>query len=167
MTLKRKVAINVSIAYSILFGLASTFIFISFSTFRKEEFKKRLEEKALSTAKLLVEVKEIDNQILKLIDKNKIDKLLNEKTLVFDGDYKLVYASLDDSKITWSKSDLIRLNNEKSYFVDNNGKETLGIYFPFREGDYYVLISAEDVYGFQNYNTCSIRSSLPTWAAYF
>ena len=148
MTLKRKVAINVSIAYSILFGLASTFIYISFSTFRKEEFKKRLEEKALSTAKLLVEVKEIDNQILKLIDKNKIDKLLNEKTLVFDGEYKLVYSSLDDSKIAWNKNDLMRLNNEKSYFIDNNGKETLGIYFPFKEGDYYVLISAEDVYGF-------------------
>jgi len=148
MTLKRKVAINVSIAYSILFGLASTFIYISFSTFRKEEFKKRLEEKALSTAKLLVEVKEIDNQILKLIDKNKIDKLLNEKTLVFDGEYKLVYTSLDDSKITWNKNDLMRLNNEKSYFIDHNGKETLGIYFPFKEGDYYVLISAEDVYGF-------------------
>lgn len=148
MTLKRKIAINVSIAYSILFGLASTFIYISFSTFRKEEFKKRLEEKALSTAKLLVEVKEIDNQILKLIDKNKIDKLLNEKTLVFDGEYKLVYSSLDDSKITWTKNDLIRLNNEKSYLIDKKGKETLGIYFPFKEGDYYVLISAEDTYGY-------------------
>ncbi len=148
MTLKRKIAINVSIAYSILFGLASTFIYISFSTFRKEEFKKRLEEKALSTAKLLVEVKEIDNQILKLIDKNKIDKLLNEKTLVFDGEYKLVYSSLDDSKITWTKNDLIRLNNEKSYLIDKKGKETLGIFFPFKEGDYYVLISAEDTYGY-------------------
>ncbi len=148
MTLKRKIAINVSIAFSVLFGLASTFIYISFSTFRKEEFKNRLEEKALSTAKLLVEVKEIDGQILKLISQNRIDRLYKEKTLVFDGQYKLIYNSLDDSKISWTKNDLVKLNNEKSYFIDKNGKETLGIFFPFKQGDYYVLISAEDIYGY-------------------
>ncbi len=148
MTLKRKIAINVSIAYSILFGLASAFIYVSFSKFRKEEFKNRLEEKALSTAKLLIEVKEIDKQILKLIDQNRIDKLYDEKTLVFDGQYKLIYSSLDDSKITWTKNDLIRLNNEKSYFIDVKGRETLGVFFPFKQGDYYVLISAEDTYGY-------------------
>ncbi|MFY7756987.1 MAG: sensor histidine kinase, partial [Flavobacterium stagni] len=107
MTLKRKIAINVSIAFSILFGLAATYIYISFSNFRKEEFKDRLTEKALTTAKLLLEVKEIDNTILKLIDQNTINKLYNEKTLVFDGQYKLVYQSLDDSKIKYTKDDLV------------------------------------------------------------
>jgi methyl-accepting chemotaxis protein len=148
MTLKRKIAINVSIAYSVLFGLASTFIYVSFSKFRKEDFKNRLEEKAFSTAKLLIEVKEIDKQILKLLDQNRIDKLYDEKTLVFDGQYKLIYSSLDDSKITWTKNDLIRLNNEKSYFSDVKGKETLGAFFSFKQGDYYVLISAKDTYGY-------------------
>lgn len=148
MTLKRKIAINVSIAFTLLFGLASTFIYVSFASFRKEEFKNRLEEKALSTAKLLIEVKKIDKQILKLIDRNKIDKLFDEKTLVFDGQYNLIYSSLAHSKITWTKKDLIKLNNEKSYFIDKKGKETLGLYFPLKQGDYYVLISAEDTYGY-------------------
>ncbi|MEI7508622.1 MAG: HAMP domain-containing sensor histidine kinase [Flavobacterium sp.] len=148
MTLKRKIAINVSIAYSLLFGLASTFIYVSFSKFRKEEFKNRLEEKAFSTAKLLIEVKEIDKKILKLLDKNIIDKLYDEKILIFDGQYKLIYSSLDDSKITWTKNDLIRLNNEKSYFTDRKGRETLGAFFSFKQGDYYVLISAKDTYGY-------------------
>jgi len=79
MTLKRKVAVNIALAFSILFGLAATFIYISFSNFRKEEFKDRLEEKALTTAKLLVEVKEIDKKLLKLIDHNTINKLYNEQ----------------------------------------------------------------------------------------
>jgi len=148
MTLKRKIAINVSIAFTILFGLAAAFIYVSFSTFRKEEFKKRLEEKALSTAKLLIEVKEIDQQILKLVGQNKIDRFFNEKTLVFNGNYELIYSSLDRTEIPWTKKDLIRLNKEKSYFIDKKGKETLGIYFPFKQGDYYVLIYAEDTYGY-------------------
>ena len=152
MTLKRKIAINVSIAYSILFGLASTFIYVSFSKFRKEEFKNRLEEKALSTAKLLIEVKKIDKQILKLIDKNTIDKLYDEKTLVFDGQYKLIYSSLDDSKINWTKDDLIKLNSGKIYFKDTEERENLGVFFPFKQGDYYVLISAKDTYGYSKIN---------------
>ncbi|RXR24497.1 sensor histidine kinase [Flavobacterium stagni] len=148
MTLKRKIAINVSIAFSILFGLAATYIYISFSNFRKEEFKDRLTEKALTTAKLLLEVKEIDNTILKLIDQNTINKLYNEKTLVFDGQYKLVYQSLDDSKIKYTKDDLVRLNNEKSFYKVNGDQELLGIYLPFENTDYYVLISAQDKYGY-------------------
>ena len=61
MTLKRKIAINIAIAFSVLFGLAATYIYVSFSNFRKEEFEERLAEKALTTAKLLLEVKEVDN----------------------------------------------------------------------------------------------------------
>jgi signal transduction histidine kinase len=148
MTLKRKIAINISIAFSILFGLASSFIYFNFSTFRREEFKNRLEEKALTTAKLLIEVKKIDNEIMKLIDQNKIDKLLNEKTLIFDGQYKLIYSSLDDTQIRWNKNDLAKLNNEKTSFKTENGKETLGVFLPFQQGDYYVLISADDTYGY-------------------
>ena len=149
MTLKRKVAVNIALAFSILFGLAATYIYISFSNFRKEEFKERLEEKALTTAKLLIEVKEIDKQLLKLIDHNTINKLYNEKTLIFDADYKLIYSSIDkNTAIHWTKTDLVKLNNKKPLFKEQNGKELLGIMFPFEQGDYYVLISAEDKYGY-------------------
>jgi signal transduction histidine kinase len=148
MTLKRKIAINVSIAFSILFGLAATYIYISFSNFRKEEFEDRLAEKALTTAKLLLEVKEVDNKLLKLIDQNTINKLYNEKTLVFDGQYNLIYRSLDNYSISYNKSDLILLNNEKRFYKTNGDKELLGIYLPLENGDYYVLISAEDKYGY-------------------
>lgn len=148
MTLKRKIAINIAFAFSILFGLVAVFIYISFYNFRKEEFRERLEEKALTTSKLLIEVDEIDIKVLKLIDLNSINKLYNEKTLVFDEEYKLVYRSLGNTTIHWTKKDLIRLNTEKSFFRNQNGKELLGIYLPFQQGDYYVLITAEDKYGY-------------------
>ena len=148
MTLKRKIAVNVSVAFTILFGLAASFIYISFSNFRSEEFKNRLHEKALTTVKLLIEVKKIDIKVLNLIDKNTINKLLNEKILVFDSEYKLIYSSLDDKKINWIKNDLIRLNNEKSYLIKSGETETYGVFFPFQQGDYYVLISADDNYGY-------------------
>ncbi|NMH27944.1 hypothetical protein [Flavobacterium silvaticum] len=84
MTLKRKVAINISIAFSVLYGLLALLIYISFSSFRKDEFRNRLEDKAQTTIRLLFEIRQIDRQLLRLIDQNTINKLYNEKTLVFD-----------------------------------------------------------------------------------
>ncbi|AFK02357.1 integral membrane sensor signal transduction histidine kinase [Emticicia oligotrophica DSM 17448] len=147
MTLKRRIAINIAVAFSILFGLAAFIIFYSFSSFRREEFRQRLEEKALTTAKLLVEVKEIDNQILKLVDQNTINKLYNEKTLVFDQNFKLLYSSIDDATISWNVEDLKHLKREKSFFRSEGEKDVLGIYYDFEKADYYILLSAEDKYG--------------------
>jgi hypothetical protein len=95
MTLKRRVAVGVSVVFSLLLGLAESYVYFSFSTFRKEEFYDRLGEKALTTAKLLVEVNEVDRELLRLIDKNTVNRLYNEKTLVFDANYQLIYSSID------------------------------------------------------------------------
>lgn len=147
MTLKRRVAINVAIAFSILFGLAAGIIYYSFASFRKEEFKDRLEEKALTTAKLLLEVKELDKQLLKLIDQNTINKLYNEKTLVFDDKLHLIYSSIDDASIRWNEADLRRLKQTKQFFTQGKDLDLFGIFYDFEKNDYYVLIAAEDKYG--------------------
>ena len=96
----------ISILFTLLFGVVSAIIIVLFANFRKEEFKDRLEEKALTTVKLLLVVKEVDYQMLKIIDHNTINKLYNEKVLVFDRNLGLIYSSLDDTKIDWRPSDL-------------------------------------------------------------
>lgn len=147
MTLKKRIAVNVAIAFSVLFGLASIAIYISFSIFRREEFEQRLQDKSLTTAKLLVEVKEVDNHLLKLIDRNSINKLLNEKILVFDDKFNLVYSSIDDATITWDRNDLERIKREKSFYRNEKEKDVLGFFYDFEQSEYCVLISAEDRYG--------------------
>lgn len=147
MTLKKSVAINIALAFSILFGLISVIIFFLFSTFRNEEFRERLEEKALTTARLLVEVKEVDKQLLKLIDQNTINKLYNEKTLVFDKNFNLLYSSIDDAFINWNMEDLRRLKVKKSFYSSEKEKDVLGIHYDYDGVDYYILIAAEDKYG--------------------
>ncbi|MEC4003338.1 HAMP domain-containing sensor histidine kinase [Flavobacterium sp. SUN052] len=148
MTLKRKIAVNVSIAFSILFGLASIFIYLRFSSFRKEEFKQRLEEKALTTTKLLLDVKKVDKKLIKLIDENSINNFYNEKTLVFNDDFTLIYSSVGDAEIKWTPNDLKRLSTVKSFFKSDNERDLVGINFTFEQGNYYVLITAEDKYGY-------------------
>jgi len=147
MTLKNRISLLVSLLFTILFGLASTVIFVLYSNFRKEEFRDRLEIKALSNIKLLVNVKEVDDQLLKMIDQNSINKLYDEKTLVFDSNYKLIYSSIDDAKINWSIEDLKYLKKHKTFFKQQGNYEVYGVFYDTKDKDFYALISATDDYG--------------------
>ncbi|WP_345146911.1 HAMP domain-containing sensor histidine kinase [Flavobacterium ginsengiterrae] len=147
MTLKNRISLLVSLLFTILFGLASTVIFVLYSNFRKEEFRERLEIKALSNIKLLVNVKEVDDQLLKMIDQNSINKLYDEKTLVFDSHFKLIYSSIDDAKINWSVEDLKYLKKHKTFFKQQGDYEVYGVFYDTNEKDFYALISATDDYG--------------------
>lgn len=147
MTLKYRISFFISSLFTILFGVACTLIIIIFSHFRKEEFKARLEEKAMTTIKLLTEVKEVDNQNLKIIDRNAINRLYDEKTLVFNHNDELIYSSLDDTHLTWTKSDLEYLRMHKTFFKKEGDYEIYGVYHISNGAEFFALISANDNYG--------------------
>ena len=116
MTIKKKLSILLSVLLTLLFSIASFIVIYMYSNFRKEEFKKRLEEKALTSVKLLIDVKEVDKTLLKIIDQNTVNKLYDEKTLIFDDKFKCLYKSLDDIKINWRIEDLVYLQKNKEFF---------------------------------------------------
>lgn len=147
MTLKNKISFLISLVFSVLFAIAAFIIFYLFSNFRKVEFESRLREKALSSIKLLVEVDQMDRQLLQIIDQNSINKLYDEKVLIFDSSYHLIYSSLDDAKINWNVDDLKYLKVHKTYFKKENKYEVYGVFYDTNYKDYYALISASDDYG--------------------
>lgn len=147
MTIKGKISFYISIFFTLLFSFICALIINNFSNFRQQEFKERLNEKALSSIKLLVDVKEVDNHLLKIIDRNTINELYNEKTLIFDSEYNLIYSSLDDTKIQWAVNDLKYLKENNSFFRKESGNEVYGIFYDSHNEDYYVLVSANDSYG--------------------
>ncbi|MBL0740824.1 sensor histidine kinase [Chryseolinea lacunae] len=124
------------------------FIYISYSEFRRDEFFERLREKSFNTAKLLIDVKEIDIGLLKIIDQNSINKMYDEKILIFDENNALIYSSLDDEKIPYSTKTIehIRRRADK-YYVDEDGDEVVGVHYTGQGHDYVVLASAYDRYG--------------------
>jgi signal transduction histidine kinase len=122
-------------------------VYILFSEFRRQEFRDRLEEKALTTAKLLLEVREVDEKTLKLIDQHTINNLYHEKIFVFNDKFELIYESKDGTNIKWNIQELIELKEKKKFFKIEDQKDILGIFYDFEQADYYLLIGAEDFYG--------------------
>lgn len=147
MTLRNRISIIISVILTVLFLSSSFLVVYTNFEFRKIEFKKRLEEKALTTVKLLIDVKEVDRKLLKIIDKNTVNKLYDEKTLVFNDSLDLIYSSLDDHQIHWSLSDLNYLKKNHSFFRQNGEDEVFGVYYFSKGKPYYVLISANDLRG--------------------
>ncbi len=147
MNLKQRFSIFFSLIFSLLLGVVMFVVYTLYSEFRKEEFKDRLSEKAATTIKLLLDVKEVDYQLLKIIDKNTINKLYNEKTLVFNDSERVIYSSIDDATINWSRNDLNYLKTHKELYRSSNEYEIYGLYFESAQKDYYVLLMAEDKYG--------------------
>ena len=83
---------------SLLFALISASILILFSlsiyysseTFRKEQFYNRLEDHALTTTRLLISVKEIDVELLKIIGENTI-LLPHEEISIYNSLNEKIY----------------------------------------------------------------------------
>ncbi len=134
------------IVATILAGFSLAVYFLS-ADYRREEFFNRLESRAITTARLYVTVQEVDEKLLRIIDKNSIHALFEEKVLIFSPTDKLVYSSLDDLQVDYSPELVrqIRLKGKLEY--SQYEIEHLGIVYKGEEGEFVVISSAYDRYG--------------------
>lgn len=136
----------VSIVASVLL-VASVLIFIIFSEFRKREFYVRLNEKAVSTAKLLLQENDVDAAMLKMIDKNLLGLLPRERVIIIDKSDKEIYRT-DDERVLDITSDLIsKIRKKKHIEFSHDDFEFLGIIYNYEGTDYVVVAGAYDKYG--------------------
>ncbi len=105
MNLKQRFSLFFSSLFSLLLASVMVTIYVLFSNFRQDEFKTRLIQRATTTVKVLVSVKGLDRNLLKLFDKHRVNKLYNEKTSVYNHQLKLIYTSNESYPFNWSKRD--------------------------------------------------------------
>ena len=132
---------------AVILLITSLVTYISYASFRREEFYNRLEVKARTTARLLIDVREIDYDMLKLIDQNTINKLYEEKVLVFDAHNKLIYSSIDDHEIAYSPALLQQIRQQQQLEYTENQSEVLALHYNEKGQNIVVLASAYDKYG--------------------
>lgn len=149
MNLNIRTQLTLKFSY-IVFLILTLFSFIIYyfsANYRESSFYSRLEHKAINTAKLLIEVKEVDHDLLKIIDRNTINALYNEKVMIFDYLNRKIYDSHDDDSIYVTKAllDNVRLNNKIFY---HEGKmEVIGLLYTDKYNRFVVIASAFDKNG--------------------
>lgn len=149
MKLRARLTLLFSLIFSALIVVLNVFIYSSFAKMRKDEFYLRLQEKSENTLRLLADVDDIDHELLRIIDQNTVNALYEEKTLVFDGNKRLIYSSLDNHPVNYSDKLLKEIiDKEEIYITDDvTHSEVLGIYRAFGPYSYIVISSAYDRYG--------------------
>jgi len=137
---------------TVILILFSFIIYYFSADYREYEFYSRLKQKAINTAKLLIEVKEVDYNLMKIIDKNTINTINNEKVLIYDCKNLLFYNSSDDDSIHTSKTLLDKIRLLKDVRYHEGEKEVIGLLYMDKNDQYVVISSALDSYGIKKLN---------------
>ncbi|MFN9114924.1 MAG: histidine kinase dimerization/phospho-acceptor domain-containing protein, partial [Bacteroidota bacterium] len=149
LTLKKRAAVSISLTYSFIFGVTSITIWLLFASYREDEFKIRLEEKALTNLRLLVEVDEINDQLLRTIERSSLNRLYKEKTVIYNSTGNSVYSTTKDTGTTWDKSRLFRLPPGAELYETFGEFDVYGFHYQTQKKNYYALVIAEDKYGYR------------------
>lgn len=124
------------------------YIYSSNAHSRQSEFFERLRTQCYRTATLLSEVKAADRDLLRLLDRNSIHRMYDEKVLLFNEKDELLYSSLDDEPIPYSHALMDRIRHDGDMnWRDADGDEVVGVHFTDNGVDYVLLASAYDKYG--------------------
>lgn len=135
-----------AIAGAILLLFSATIYFQS-SDYRREEFFSRLEGRALTAARLLVSVDQVDQNLLRIIDQNSVYALVEEKVWIYNPRDELVYSSPKDSKIAHSSEMLAQIRQEGKVTHSENDVESVGVLYDSNGEKFVVIATAFDRYG--------------------
>lgn len=147
MSLKRKIALTLSISFSLLFGIVLIIIYVSFNDFRKEEFKERFIRRLDFTTNFISKSKNFEDEAPIFFNENSDNVLLNETILIFNGKKELIYSTIKDRKVTWDKNLLQEVDQKKAVHQENTYPEVYAALKNINGENYYILTSAYDTNG--------------------
>lgn len=148
MKIGTQITLKFNIIVSIILVALAVSVYFFFAQYREDEFYARLKKEATTTAKLYSDVEEVTYDLLKIIDKNSDkDVLYNEKVLIYDLNFKLLYSSLEIDIDEIPQSKLEELKEEKEIKYLDGDSEIYGLYHTGKYGNLLIFSSAHDKYG--------------------
>lgn len=147
MSLKRKIALNLSIAFSLLFGIVMVVIYMSFNDFRKDEFKERFRQRLEFTSHFIAKSKDFEEEAPVFFNENSDNILLNETILIFNSKKELIYSTIKDRNVTWDDELLKELDHKKVIYSEKTVPEIYAALRYINGENYYILTSALDTNG--------------------
>lgn len=147
MSLKRKIALNLSIAFSVLFGIVMIVIYFSFNDFRKNEFRERFEQRLQFTIHFIARSSDVQKDFSDLFNENEDNILLNEKITIYNSRKQLIYPA-DPGKAAKVETGLLnRLDGTNTIYDDKSDPEVYAAMRNINGENYYILTTANDING--------------------
>lgn len=122
-------------------------VIISYSDFRRDEFHQRLRDMAITTFAVFVESDTVDRNLQQLIDRNVVEELYDESTIIMDSDGRLLYnsqAALPEHLTMELRQEIFRKGEVYQAIGES---ELIGLKIQGKGLDYLVFVQAYDKYG--------------------
>ena len=149
MNIKQTLTVRFILVFTVLWIAGALTIYWSFADFRKEEFYQRLHTKAITAAKLLIEVEEVDALLLKKIESANTFKLPGERLTIYDFNNEEIFTTDSEDSIIMDNDRFndIRINGDVQW---KQGEiEVLGILYTDQFDRFVVISSGQDTFGYR------------------
>lgn len=148
MQIRTRLTLQFTVLVSTIVLLSFLAIYFFTEQFTDQDFSRRLRERAITSAILLIKVDQVDTTLLKIIDRAKRDNLYRESIRVFDETGKEIYSSGDTAKISISQALYDQVKSEGETKLHYKEFTVKGIPFTDRGQEYVIMAFAEDVIGY-------------------
>jgi signal transduction histidine kinase len=149
MNIRTKLTLRFILITAIIFSLSSVLVYVFSADYRTEDFYDRLRNKANNTAKLLIEVDEVDVALLRRIEQDNPVSLPNEKIIIYNYKDTLLFTTDEEKSIRVDTAllDKIRLEDELRFVQGEY--EAVGFLFKGQYDRFVVIAAATDIYGYK------------------
>ncbi|HPC98217.1 MAG TPA: HAMP domain-containing sensor histidine kinase [Bacteroidales bacterium] len=127
-----------------IFIIASAAIYFLSERYLREDFFSRLESRARNTAKLLIEVEEINADLLKRIEKDSPANLPDEKTIILNYEKDTLYTSDESGEIKITDDVLQRLYRLGKITYIQEPYRVVGLLYAESANRFAVISAATD-----------------------
>jgi len=149
MSIRKKILVYFSSTVIVLTGLSLFFIFKLFYEFREEEFQQRQREKILTTFNLISDYRKVDQEIMQSLEDATIQEIYDEKLIIYDADFKVIYESIDDTPVDNAEAILTQLDKDHTWIETKDGLyDVIGMYIIKGGERYYGISKAYDTFGY-------------------
>jgi len=148
MSIRNRLAFQFGLLASLVLGVASVAIFLLSAQYREDEFSERMRAQGERAARLLLQVDEVDEPLLRIIDSSSPLTLPKERVMIYDHNDSLIYNSAKDTLGgLHSGAFLNKVRSSEVAHVQMEEMETLAFMFMNRHNRFVVVVSASDIYG--------------------
>lgn len=149
MKIRNKILIYFSITVITLSAISLVVIYILFSEYREEEFQQQQNKKIEYTIGLIMEFKQMSEELALMMDAQDIHDFYDEKLLIFDGRKNLIFSSLDSLPIASANKILNDLSPSRQWIETKEGSyDLVGVYMENEGKSYYAISKAFDAFGY-------------------
>lgn len=147
MDIRKKLTLRFILIVAIIISISSLSVYYSAAEYRRDDFYNRLKSKAINTAKLLIEVEEVDAELLKKIEKDNPVSLPNEQIDIYNFKNEVLYSSEQQNAFIVTPHLLDNIRLEEEIFYEEGSDEVIGFLYADQYDRFVIVAGATDIYG--------------------